>query len=550
MIAWRACTAGALLLGAMSVAHAAAALPSSDAGEKIYRQGLLKTGAPLRGQREAGGLQVRGADAACMNCHQRSGLGTTEGRNKIPPVAGAYLFSRRASNLDESHLPYVEGMRADREPYTEQTLARAIREGVDSDGRPLSYLMPRFALGDADMAALIAYLKAMDTSPPPGVTDTVLHFATIVTPDADPVKRTGMLSVIEQYFKDKNDKAFLIGPSARMHPSGRTMYSKSMFMVPRRWQLHVWQLSGPASTWEQQLAGFMAREPVFAVISGLGGRDWTPVHRFCEREQVPCLFPNVEVPVDADQDFYSVYFSKGVLLEAELIAGKLAGHGASSPKAVHQIYRAGDSGEAAGAALTAALKARGIMVQSHIVAAGAGGEGVAAALRLAGDPDALVLWLRAADLAQLGSEPPARAAVYVSGLMGALERSPLPGAWRSRAEMTYPFDLPEKRRVRVDYPLGWLSLRHVPLVAEQVQADTYLACGLLSETINHLTDAFMRPYLVERLQTTIEHRIMTGYYPHLTLASNQRFASKGGYIVHFADASGVKVVPDSGWVVP
>ena len=116
--------------------------------------------------------------------------------------------------------------------------------------------------------------------------------------------------------------------------------------------------------------------------------------------------------------------------------------------------------------------------------------------------------------------------------------------------MTYPFDLPEKRRVRVDYPLGWLSLRHIPLVAEQVQADTYLACGLLSETINHLTDAFMRPYLVERLQTTIEHRIMTGYYPHLTLASNQRFASKGGYIVHFADASGVKVVPDSGWVVP
>jgi len=98
--------------------------------------------------------------------------------------------------------------------------------------------------------------------------------------------------------------------------------------------------------------------------------------------------------------------------------------------------------------------------------------------------------------------------------------------------------------------LGWLALRRIPLVAEQVQADTYLACGLLSETINHLTDAFVRPYLVERLQTTIEHRIMTGYYPHLTLASNQRFASKGGYFVHFAQASGTRLAVDSDWLVP
>jgi len=43
--------------------------------------------------------------------------------------------------------------------YSEETLARAIRDGVDSEGRPLGYLMPRYALGDADMAALIDYLK-------------------------------------------------------------------------------------------------------------------------------------------------------------------------------------------------------------------------------------------------------------------------------------------------------------------------------------------------------------------------------------------------------
>jgi hypothetical protein len=138
----------------------------------------------------------------------------------------------------------------------------------------------------------------------------------------------------------------------------------------------------------------------------------------------------------------------------------------------------------------------------------------------------------------------------MSGLMGGLEGSPLPPAWRERTLLAYPFDLPDRRRVRVDYPLGWFTVRHIPIVATQVQVDTYLACGLVAETLSHMSDAFVRPYLVERLQRILEHRIMTGYYPRLTLASNQRFASKGGYIVHFAQASGTRIAADSDWLVP
>jgi hypothetical protein len=555
--------AAALLLGVLlgplapeqagaTTASASTPSPASSQGQAIYRKGLLASGAALVGKRQADGLQVRGAQAACVNCHQRSGLGTTEGRSRIPPVTGRYLFRPRATNDDRSDLPYVEGMRADRDPYSERTLARAIREGVDSEGKALSYLMPRFSLGDADMGALISYLKSMDPARLPGVTDTVLHFATIITPDADPVARDGMLKVIEQYFKDKNDKAFLIGPSARMHPSGKTMYSKSMFMVPRRWQLHVWTLEGDASTWRAQLEKHMADEPVLAVVSGLGGSNWEPVHRFCEREAVPCLFPNVDVPVDDKDAFYSLYFSKGVLLEADLIARRFASAGGSASRVrnVVQVYRAGDVGAVAASALQAQLKSHGVRVTGRAIPAGAGPQAAADALREAGNPDALVLWLRPSDLEQLGSSPPAGVAVFLSALMSGQERAPLPAAWRSQSEMAYPFDLPDKRRVRLDYPLGWFAVRHIPVVAERVQSDTFLACGLLSETINHLTDAFVRPYLIERLQTMVEHRIITGYYPHLTLASNQHFASKGGYIVRFADSGGTRLIADSDWLVP
>jgi hypothetical protein len=87
-------------------------------------------------------------------------------------------------------------------------------------------------------------------------------------------------------------------------------------------------------------------------------------------------------------------------------------------------------------------------------------------------------------------------------------------------------------------------------VAEQVQADTYLACGLLSEVLSHMVDTFVQPYLIEQLQGMMEHRAITGYYPRLTLAENQHFASKGGYLVRFEGSDGTKIVSDGGWIVP
>jgi hypothetical protein len=104
--------------------------------------------------------------------------------------------------------------------------------------------------------------------------------------------------------------------------------------------------------------------------------------------------------------------------------------------------------------------------------------------------------------------------------------------------------------VRVDYALSWFRIRKIPLVAQQVQADTYLACGLVSETLSHMVDAFVRDYLVERLEMALDHRALTGYYPRLTLAPGQRFASKGGYIVRFSDPEGPRVAALGDWITP
>jgi Cytochrome c len=549
-------TAGALLLIGLAVpppvAHASPSAPSSlDVGRAIYLKGVVGSGAPLEGVREAGGPRTTGADAACVNCHQHSGFGSGERGTQIliPPIAGAYLFHPRAQSSEQRDLPYVDGMRVDREPYTQQSLARAIREGIDPRGRALSSLMPRFKLSDSDMLALIGYLKSLPVGNAPGATDKALHFATVITPEADPVKRDGMLTVMRQYFDERNSRQ--MNPSRRLQASGKTLYADTMFMVHRQWVLHVWELSGPASGWQAQLTQHLAQDPVFAVISGLGRTNWRPVHEFCEQNGLPCLFPNAEVPVEAGDDFYTLYFSRGVLLESALLGNRiLDSTGAALADGVEQVYRSGDSGEAAAAALAERIGERGPPVHNRPLPLTATSAEVAAAIRAAEGGKTLVLWLRPPDIAALGSVPTGARTIYVSGLMADLERAPLPAEWRARAELTYPFDLPEKRSVRVDYPLRWFTIRHIPVVAEQVQADTYLACGLLSEALSRMADNFNRAYLIERLQGMLEHRVVTGYYPRLTLATHQRFASKGGYLVRFADGTGPRLVAVSDWISP
>ncbi|SOF00422.1 Cytochrome c [Burkholderia sp. OK233] len=536
----------AALIAPVDKANAAPSTPpatTANTGEAIFQKGVLGSGEPVEAMHD-GGVNLRGAAAACMNCHRRSGLGSREGNNNIPPITDRYLVHPRVENPEEFDLPYIPGMRTNREPYTDATIARAIREGLDSEGKPLSNLMPQYALNDTDMAALIGYLKRLDRRRPAGVTDTVLHFATIITPDADPVKRRGMLDVLKQYFDDKN--VFPLGATPPLRAS-----HKMMFMVNRRWELHVWELNGPPSTWHEQLRRYLAEQPVFAVLSGLGGKNWAPVHEFCEQEAVPCLFPNVEVPVETDQDFYSVYFSKGVLLEAALLARRILDEAGGKPARamtkVWQVYRTGDSGERGAEALAAALKGHGIAVSSRALVPG---DSIARALHGMSHGDVLVLWLRPPDIAALGRLPPPSDNVFMSGLLGGLDSTPLSASWRGVTRLAYPFDLPDGRRVRVDYAFGWFSIRKIPMVAPQVQADTYLACGLLAETLSHMVDAFERDYLIERIQDMLERRILTGYYPRLTLAPGQRFASKGGYIVRFAEPDRVRVVADGDWMVP
>jgi hypothetical protein len=535
--------AGLCLLAPASAAAAAAvsADPAvlQDAGQRIYREGVLASGRPLLARRE-NGTQVDGATAACINCHRRSALGNVEGNIVVPPITAKYLFRPSDANAGDLTMAHVEGYHQDHAAFDDTSLARAIREGLVPGGRALSALMPRYALDDASMAQLIAYLRQQTHDHVPGVSDTELQFATIITPDADPVERKAMLDVLERFFATQRDVL-----AAEVRPMRTTR--EVSYRVTRRWDLHVWELTGPPEGWEGQLHERMKIDPVFAVISGLGRRTWAPIHRFCESDHVPCLFPNVDLAPVQEGDFYPVYFSRGVLLESDLIGGAVrkrrADGGASR---VVQVYRRGDVGEAAAAALGSSLRADGIEVLEQALPAQGGAEDLARGLGDTRAGDSLVLWLRPDDVRALPPQAPPQATVYLSGLMSGLESAPVPQGWRAALHMAYPLDLPQSRLARMNFPYGWFRVQRLPVTAERVQVDTYLTCVIVAEAVGHMFDSFVPEYLVERLEAMVSRRLANAYYPRLGLAPGQRFASKGGYIVHFAAGDGAGAPPATG----
>jgi len=83
-----------------------------------------------------------------------------------------------------------------------------------------------------------------------------------------------------------------------------------------------------------------------------------------------------------------------------------------------------------------------------------------------------------------------------------------------------------------------------------VQVNTYIACSELGEALASMLDEFVPDYLVERFESTMESRLVNGYYTRLALGPEDHFASKGGYLVRFAGGASAQVVADGSWVVP
>ena len=79
-----------------------------------------------------------------------------------------------------------------------------------------------------------------------------------------------------------------------------------MFRVTRRWELHVWELKGRPDTWGSSSTGVRRPSRCSPTYPGSPGELGAGA-RVLRAANVPCLFPNVEWPVEADQNFHALY---------------------------------------------------------------------------------------------------------------------------------------------------------------------------------------------------------------------------------------------------
>jgi hypothetical protein len=520
----------------------AAESPDSQAGESIYLNGQLPSGEPVRATVQKG-VALSGTAAACVNCHRRSGLGGSEGQNPIRPIAGSLLFSPSQTEFVRRRA-VAGGGAAARPAYDRASLARALREGVDPTGRVLDALMPRYALGDDEIDQLHAYLDGLSASTAPGVSDHEIHFATIIAPGVEPDRRRAMLDVLQAFFRDKNG-------NTRKEARRRDARSEQMYLAYRTWVLHVWELAGAPETWRDQLAAHYRDQPVFAVIGGLGSGSWQPVHAFCEGTGVPCVLPDVDYPVVDGAGYYSVYFSRGITLEADVLARQLAETRAAR---IVQVFRDDELGRVPAQALREALERRGIEALDDRPVSGEGPLPTAVWAGILRDarPATLVVWLDPADvrgLAATGPPPAALQTVYLSASLSAMQHAGLPDGWLDRVRMVYPFALPAHRERHLARMNVWLRARQVPLADPRTQANAYFAATVVGDAISHIGENFSRDYFIERIEQMAETSLSPSIYPRLSLGPGQRFASRGGYILGFPQGAATPV-PVSDWLIP
>jgi hypothetical protein len=534
-------------------------------GERMYRQGILPSGEPMKAVVK-GDIPVSGTAFTCVSCHLRSGLGSEEGGVITPPTNGKNLFRPLTTLHKYYEVPSAPPVRP---AYTEKSLADALRTGVDPAGRKLKDIMPRYMLDDKDMALLISYLKSLSSDFSPGVTDSTIRFATVVTDDVSPEDRDAMLTSIEKYFTYKNNQATFykskVGRrSARMAES--MLLSREV--IYKRLALSRWLLKGPRETWRSQLEEYYRKEPVFALVSGISKGEWRPIHQFSEDHHIPCILPITDFPVISETDWYTLYFSRGLYQEGEAAARYLDSLAGSSGDNIVQLVRASLSGRA----LSLGFKETWVGLGHKPVVSLTLEDGEPLTREflqrvLAGEkPAVLVIWDGAGALPAIealtdSANRPERiflSSTYLGKAIRALKEDV-----RDFTYLTYPFRLPQDEAKYTDMVETFMGIHNFTGEKLIILKRVYSAVQVLSQGLMGLNGNYYRDYLLDlfgmptgtggmglQAGTALwEPEEIFPLYERFSFGSGQRYASKGCYIVQLTKGRTPELVKKSDWVI-
>lgn len=168
---WMRVIGGAVVVGLLLTACAGALLwvagprglvgvPRFDSnGAQIYFTGTSQRGTRITADMEPGMGRMWGSRMTCASCHGPDGEG---GEIQMMMRIIQVPDIRYDTLTSEEHGGHEEESEEGHPPYSEETIKQAITEGVNPDGEPLDWPMPRWSMNDADLNDLVDFLKSLD----------------------------------------------------------------------------------------------------------------------------------------------------------------------------------------------------------------------------------------------------------------------------------------------------------------------------------------------------------------------------------------------------
>ncbi len=498
-------------------------------GKRIYEQGILPNGQAVSAT-GAANTKLSGQQASCIGCHRRSGFGSIEGEQRISPILGDILYKQRNKAYKQLSRRRIKGHGA-RPAYTDQSLSKAITLGTGADKRTLNQLMPRYNFTDTDVNSVIQYLKTLTLKTEPGITKDKIHIATIVTSEVPNKSSATMVDLITHYIHDLNAKTRMEQKRASHSPWHKRWEYESY----RNFELHIWKLTGPASSWNTQLQNYYNEQPVFSVINGISLNSWNVIHDFCNQIKLPCLFPTTELPNLEPENIYNVYYSGGIAYDAKTIAAHIKSEFKNKKKIILQIYRDDKKNKTAVKVLSRDLKSSNFSIKNHEVAFKANlNKAQWTKIIKKYQPNILISWLETPDVNALNSNKVQIKSIerlyYSYSHIG----DQYPSIIKSNTQKSYIVYrnmLPKRKKLHITRATGWARRKNIDISNERIVGNAFFAATLFNRAVKKMRANLNQEYLLELVESMLENNAFQSVYPKLSLGPDQRIASKGAYIL-------------------
>ena len=288
MRAWIA-ACGLAFLPTIVTATGLSAMEAS--GKALYLGGIGTSGRPIKAFIGAESTVVTADTVPCGGCHGEDGRGRPEGGIVPTDITWRHLTKPYGhSHANNRHHP----------AFTKKSLATAIARGIDPAGNRLDPAMPRYALERKDMAALVTYLKRLETDLSPGLTEDTIQVGTIL-PLKGPLAATGeeAKAVLAAYFGAINAQGGIYG---------------------RKIELQVAEVGDTRDATLVNARQLLAGKPVFAVVSAFTAGVDKEMAELMEREAVPNAGSLTLFPQEGSSGHqYSFFIWSGIKEQARVL---------------------------------------------------------------------------------------------------------------------------------------------------------------------------------------------------------------------------------------